>query len=68
MPIVRYSIDWWLNWLIPTVIILIMVGVVYIKFKRPIDTVIGWVKSLFGAIGETAGEGQERVEEITYGS
>ena len=67
MPVAKYGTDWWLNWIIPSIIILIMIGVIYIKFKNPINVVIGWFKSLFEMVTGTK-ENLEKVETITYGN
>jgi hypothetical protein len=42
------TLDSTLNWLVPTIIILIFAAIFYNALKAPIDRVIGWIRDAFG--------------------
>jgi hypothetical protein len=63
------SLDSILNWLIPTIVILIICGIFYSnpKIKSAVDTVFGWIGVLFGKVKEKSENIQEYETVYRYG-
>ncbi len=46
------SISGVLNTVVPWIILLVFAAIFYVALKKPIDTLLGWIKSLFTAASE----------------
>jgi hypothetical protein len=60
------TLDSILNWAVPTIIILVFLGIFYTKLKTPIDQVLRWIGNLFRKGAEKVSE-QQYTTKYTYG-
>lgn len=53
------SLDSVLNWVIPTAVVIVFAGILYVKLKEPIDTI-------FRLVGKIFRLGKDQIEEGEY--
>lgn len=59
----------WLDYVIVTIVAIVVLGIFYKALKEPIDMVVGWIKSLLGSARDKIAEGSNESggTVITYG-